>query len=409
MVRKFSPQARLFLAAQFFFSIGGAAMWVLRNLYYRHVGFPESLIGTTLSVAASGAALVVLVLTPMLDRIRIKTLFLGGVALLSGGLVGVALFPDPLPAIGFCLLTGAGFAVFQICSAPIFTRYSTPEERPYLFGVGTALFPLAGIAATLGMKAASAFWGESAHSYQAMILIAALVVAFSLVFIVPMREERVPKRRRDEPPPVPLDRRTAYKFCGAEFVVALGAGLTIPFLNLYFKGRFQLDLGTIALVFGAAHLVQVFAFLLSPVVSSRFGHIRSIVTIQLMSIPFFFAMAFTSLLPLAVMCFLMRQACMNMSQPIVSNFMMDVVRPEQRVRVNAMKALSWSVAWIVATSFGGFVIENVPRFVDGYTTVMLVTIVLYVTASTMYWFFFRRQKPPEEAAAPGRLPPIPRG
>jgi predicted MFS family arabinose efflux permease len=82
---------------------------------------------------------------------------------------------------------------------------------------------------------------------------------------------------------------------------------------------------------------------------------------------------------------------MNMVHPVSANFMMDLMQPGQRARMNALKQTANKLAWVAATFAGGYLIQETRVVVDGFTTVMLVTIGLYVAGSAMYWRFFRRE------------------
>jgi MFS family permease len=405
-IRKFSPQARLILITQFLFAVGHNTTWVLRNLYYREVGFEVPYIGKTLSAVSLGSVVVILLLGRHLDRLKLKTLFYVGVTLQAAALLGIALFPMDPHALFFCFLQGAAFAVYQVTMAPFYARHSGPHERPYLFGFGAALRPLAGIMTTVSMTLGTSVWGENRFSYEAMILIASGIVAvcfLPLLFVreKPPEEEEPPaetyeeEAEKEEKPK--FNWRIALKFCAPELVLGLGAGLTIPIFNLYFRERFDQDAGTIALFFGAAQAVQVVAFLLAPIIATRFGAVKSVVAIQLSSIPFFLVMAFTEVLPVAIVAFLIRQVCMNMVHPVTANFMMEVVRPDQRVRINAAKHMSRRGAWVGANWISGLTIAHAPFIVDGFTTVMLMTITLYLFGCGMFYGFFHRQKVEDEA------------
>ncbi len=387
-VRRFSTPARFFLAAQFLYGIGISTVWVLRNLYLRSVGFDELFIGRTLSAQACGMVAVLLLLTGFMDRSRAKGFLVAGVLLLSGGLSGVALVADahPYVVVGLCFMTGVGMALLEVSTAPFFTRHSTAAERPYLFGVGTALSPLAGLVATLGIKAGAMGWGEDRWGYRNLMLSGAAAAAMSVLALALIREAAVdaPSGRGDR-----LDWRQAVRFCVPEAVFGLGIGLTIPFINLYFHRRFSVPAGTIGLYYAGAQALVMVAFLAAPVVARRFGAVPTIVALELTSIPFFLVLALTTSLPAAVAAFLLRHACMNMIHPVSAHFAMTVAHPRQRARLNGLRQISNKGAWVVAAALGGWLIQRAPLLVDGFTTTMLATIVMYVAGSALYWWFFR--------------------
>lgn len=388
-IARFSPAARLFLIGQFLYGIGQSAVWVLRNLYLWEAGFRPDTIGSTLSASAFGMVAVVVLVPPFMDRMRLRGFQAAGAVLLSAGLAGVALVTHESAVLGLCFLSGVGLAMLEVASAPFLSRNSQAVERPYLFGVSMAVSPAAGLAATLGMKLGAYAWGENLASYRNMMFVAAACSAAAVAALLALREAapEPPKEEEEEK----FEWRTAAKFCAPEMLIGLGAGLTIPFINLYFKDRFGVPAGTIGLYYSGAQALMMGAFLAAPVIARSFGPVRTIVAFQLTSVPFFAVLALTTSLPVAVVAFLLRHACMNMVHPVSANFMMEVARSRQRARINGLKQTANKLAWVVATAAGGRLIQEARLIVDGFTTVMFVTIVLYLAGGLMYWGFFRKE------------------
>lgn len=384
----FSSAARLFLAAQFLYGIGQSAVWVLRNLYLREAGLEPDRIGATLSASAFGMVVVVVLVSQFMDRMRLRGFLVTGALLLAGGLAGVTWVSHEFALLGFCFVSGVGMAMLEVSSAPFLSRNSRAAERPYLFGVSMAVSPTAGLVATLGIQLGAWAWGENLGAYRWMMWAAAACAALSVAALAGMRETAPEPGKEDEEP---FEWRTAAKFCVPEMVIGLGAGLTIPFINLYFRERFGMQAGAIGLCYAAAQGLMMAAFLAAPMIARRFGPVRTIVAFQMTSVPFFFVLALTTSPAVAVGAFLLRHASMNMVHPVSANFMMDVARSRQRVRINGLKQTANKLAWVVATSAGGVLIHEVPLLVDGFTTVMFVTIFLYVAGGLLYWLFFRRE------------------
>jgi MFS family permease len=403
---RFTRPARLFLLAEAIYGVGQTAVWVLRNLYLKACGFEEDFIGLTLAVQSLGMGIVVVAAGPWMDRMRFRPFQVAGVVALAAGLVGVTLHRSHAGVLAACFVSGLGLALLDVGSAPFLVRHSSAEERPYLFGVATALSPASGLVATLGIKAGALAWGEHDASYGRMLLLAAGITAAALAALALVREVAPEPAPREGDP---FDWRSAFRFSLPELAFGLGAGLTIPFINLYFRNRFHIPAGDIGLYYSAAQALMMVAFLLAPVVAARLGSVRTIVIFQLSSIPFFLLLAFTTSPGIAVAAFLLRHACMNMIHPVGAHFAMEVIHPRQRARVNGLKQAANKLSWVVANFAGGRLVERgalFPAAVDGFTTTMLITIVLYVAGSAMYWRFFGREPAgrvptPEGEPAPG--------
>ncbi len=397
----FPAATRLFLAAQFLYGIGQSAVWVLRNLHLKAAGYDESFIGNTLAVQSLGMVAVVVTLPMVMDRRRLRPFLVAGAALLAGGLAAGTAVHDKSSILACCFGTGVGIALLEVATAPFFSRHSGAPERPFLFGFSTALSPTAGLLATLGIKVGSMAWGENPASYARMLVTAAACTVASMAFLGLLREG---------PPETSkggagrFEWGTASKFFLPELAFGLGAGLTIPFINLYFRDRFHRDAGAIGMYYSAAQALMMVAFLAAPFLARRFGAVRTIVCFQLTSIPFFLALALTASLEVAVGAFVLRHALMNMVHPVGANFSMEVVNPGQRARVNGLKQAANKIAWVISNSLGGVLIARTSILGrDGFATTMFITIGLYIVGSAMYWRFFAKE-PAGGVPAPGIEP-----
>lgn len=394
---RLTPPARLFLGAHFLFGVVHATIFILRNLFLERAGYSEDFIGSSMSAAAFGMVAVLALVPRFMDRMKLKGFLASGVLLLAAGLAGVALLPydRPLeryefPVMAFCFLSGVGAMTFEVGTAPFYTRHSSEEERPYLFGMGMALSPVAGLTAALAVGLAA---GGALDAHRAVMLggaSAALLCAAVLVFV-----REVPPEPETGEPEEPVDWPLAFKFALPELIIGLGAGLSIPILNLYFTRRFGFDAGTFGLLFAGTQVLMMLGFLLAPILARRLGAVRTIVLLQLFSIPFFVGLAFATSPVLAMVLYLLRHPCMNMVHPVAANFMMGVASPRQRVRLNAVKQLANKIAWVIATWSGGRIVTAAAGWggasflVDGFTAVMLVTVGFYVAGAAVYGAFFR--------------------
>jgi predicted MFS family arabinose efflux permease len=168
-------------------------------------------------------------------------------------------------------------------------------------------------------------------------------------------------------------------------LIGLGAGLIIPFLNLYFRDRFGLTPAGIGALFSVMQGFMVAGNLFGPAVSRRLGLVRGVVLTQLASVPFMVALALSTSFPVVVASFFLRGGLMNMNQPLTTHFAMEVVPEREHAITNSLLSLSWFVAWSLSADIGGSLIER-----RGYTEPLLLAALLYAFASVLYWLFFHR-------------------
>ncbi|MCE9582647.1 MAG: MFS transporter, partial [Planctomycetes bacterium] len=381
-VRSFSPNARLFLVATALWALGQALLGVTRNLYLKQSGYNEAEIGNFLSAVQLGAVFCTIPAAVLLDRWRMKPLLILAVLVTMAGNVGTALLAGRNAVAVASFVAGAGSAIFGVASSPFYARNSTPSERGHLFGVSIGGSAFAGTIGTLAVAPLEHWLGHGTDALRTMMLCGALGGLLAVAPMVLIAETAVATvRRHFRDFLLARDWRTTVKLCLPDALVGCGAGLTIPFINLYFQGRFGRSASEISYFFAASSAMNMVGFFLAPVIAQRFGRIATIAGSQLLSIPFFAALAFSPWLSVSVTAFLLRSLLMNMSQPVASAFVMDMAAADQQAVTNSMKQLSWNAAWTVSASAGGWMIHHVTLGRDGYTLPMLCTIGLYMVGS----------------------------
>src|SRR5439155_24668226 len=94
-------------------------------------------------------------------------------------------------------------------------------------------------------------------------------------------------------------------------LIGAGAGLVIPFMNLYFAERFHCSSAQIGTFFSVAQVCTAAAALLGPALARRFGKLRTAVIAQLLSLPFLLTLGIERRLPMAVGAFWARATLMQ--------------------------------------------------------------------------------------------------
>jgi predicted MFS family arabinose efflux permease len=389
--RGFRPDTRRFLAGMFLMGLGRGAMDVHLNLYLRSRGLDEAAIGRILSAGSAGVVVVSLPAALLADRVRPGRLFLlttVGFVLCLLLLVLVPPLPAPLMALSF--LVGALFTVHWVAEGPFFLQSEGPEHRTELFGIAHALETVATILTAWGTGAAAealaARLGSESAGLRSALACAAATSLLALLPYARIRAGPAPGPRKGwRDYLVPRQAGLVFRLTLPAFLVGCGAGLTIPFLNLYFRDRFQVGPGAIGGLFSVAQLLMVGGFLAGPVLARRFGHVRAVVATELLSLPFFLLLAATDRLEVAAAAFWMRAALMNMNHPVAAAFAMETVDPDQRAVLNSVRSFAWNLSWMVTAAAGGWII----RETGGYAASMFATMGFYLAAAGLFWWWFR--------------------
>lgn len=366
--------------------MGFSGFMLLFNLYLKEMGFLESRTGNIITATTLGTLIMALPASVLIRKVPIKRILLiiTPIATFSY-LVQVSTSTYHLIITGG-FMAGLAAAFSWVASAPFFMCNSTKKERPYLFSMQFALMLVAGIMGSLlagflpGIIERSGTVPYLAYRYTLYIF--ACLVLIALLPYSMIKEKPVGKVDKMEI----HSWRLILKLFLPGLVVGIGAGLSIPFLNLYFKNVFQTGTSYIGILYSGQQLLMITGLLIAPVIAERIGKIRTVVVSQLVSIPFLVVLGLTTNFILAIIAFLVRAALMNMAQPLFTNFAMEKVKHEEQAFTNALLVIAWTVGWGASASVGGFLIE---RF--SYTIPFLSTSVLYLISTVIIFAFFRKE------------------
>lgn len=174
--------------------------------------------------------------------------------------------------------------------------------------------------------------------------------------------------------------------------LAVGAGLSIQFMNLFFSHVHGMSPAVYSGYSTASSVLVLIAGLLVPEVRRRFGWRGAIIGVQLTAVVLLATMGFTELwlrfawaYPLAVMLFIVRQPLMSMAGPATSELTMAYVGPRNHELMNACNGAIWSGAWwLAAVIFQHLRAAGVP-----YWQIFSATSILYTIAIFAYYGLIR--------------------
>ncbi len=125
--------------------------------------------------------------------------------------------------------------------------------------------------------------------------------------------------------------------------------------------------------------------LLTPAITVKYGRINSIVFMELASLPFLLTLGLSNSLSLCVGSYLMRNALMNMNNPVFTNFIMDNTAKNERGRINSIVTLGDNFSRTVSTYISGRLMTN-----HGVGLPYFLTAGFYLAAALFAYFSFAR-------------------
>ncbi|HEU4919797.1 MAG TPA: MFS transporter [Candidatus Limnocylindrales bacterium] len=415
-IGQFHRDARLFLVTTL---VGGAALslyWIDFNLYLASLGFSTATIGLVATVASTAGAITAFPASAASDRFGRRAVIAGGAVVGIASLIGLI----ASESIGFILVFAALWAIgqqaFQVVQAPFLTEHSDPSHRNELFAIQFAIMNVTNIVAAalggIGATAVAAALGldpAGPGTYRVILVLMTLLLLAALATVGLLSDDRPravfarrlrsvgepaafpadPRRPRARFGIVVRDRARFVRLVLPGFLIAMGAGQVIPFLNIFIQRKFGLDLASLNAVFALTSLGTIAAILAQPRLARRFGQITSVVIVQAASLPFLVVLGFSPVLWTVIVAMAVRNSLMNAGNPIFSAFAMEQVSPTERATLSAAMSVLWQVGWVVGGTWYA-VLQATLGFEGGYTVNFVTIITLYSIATSLYWIWFRR-------------------
>lgn len=377
-----SRNAQRFLLASFFSSLGTGAFTVLFGITVIQAGHSEQFLGSILAIGLLGTGIVSLPAGFMADLWGRKKVLLLALASTGLGLVGQAISPiGPMTAV-FSFLFGIGQGMFATVTLPILAENSPAGEQAHLFSLN---FSLTMSAQVIGSLIAGKFpgWITSHWSLVSFSLLPfiAFVLAFSLADPKGVGNGKVMHPK--ELVHALQHSKIAKRVFIYNFLIGLGAGLVIPFFNIFLSQKLHASLTMIGTVMSVSQIGMALAGLLAPYLMLSMGRVRSVVFFQLVSIPLLIMIAIPQSVEIVILSYILRNILMNMNNPISGSFTMEITPIPLRATVSSLMGVAQNLSRAISVSIGGWLMGKM-----GYSIPYFITAFLYLAASVFYWYAF---------------------
>jgi MFS family permease len=359
-------------------------------------GISEYWLGATIAIMAISLVVASIPLGIASDRYgRRKMLIFGNIAA-SLSLIGFALTTS-IPLILFSgVVEGLGEAAFAVSVTALLTDKAGDHKRTVAFSLAAFLGWISGAVGGFAISSALALErvGLSVgQSHVAIYLIVGLLSLSITPLITRVKDTRtytpVKGERRGFLPR--KSGRVLGKFLFYSILIALGAGLFVPLMTLWFSHRYGVPDTISGPVLGVSGFLTAVAVFLSPRLARKLGLVRAIVVTQGLATLF---MAFVPNAPTfetSATIYTVRVFMMNLSNPLAQSLIMGLVSPDERGMASGVTASLWrlpnALSSFVGAAWIGMGLLALPFY---------VATVLYVAAITVLWFLFKSARLPEE-------------
>ncbi|MBA2276750.1 MAG: MFS transporter [Chloroflexia bacterium] len=409
----FSRDIKLFLFYSLLANIGFGVYQLIFNLYLYELDFREDAIGLFSAIQTLAMAGTAISLGMLLRRFGTWRCIAGGVAIYGVACLGLALSSAGWLIAPLSALAGVGMAFIFTTTMPFLIEWARYDQRAEASAVAFSVIALAatlgaligGVAPTL-LAALPGVESGSAGAFRAVLLVGTVVTFCGLAPLLRMGDVRrgkpVAAHDAADVTESPADRRQSRRdlvvFVAVGGLMALGAGMVVPFYNVYLftLGASARDVG---FVYALGGLAAAVCGLWAPALSRRLGSLQAVLVVRSAGVPIYLLLILVPSYGIAVFAHLVRQTSIAMAWPIDSTFIAEVLPARHRAAIFGWRSGAWNLGWSVASLAGGWLIV-----VGGYNWPFLGFTVFSLAAAAVYYLYFGRHPKVRAGDVPSALP-----
>jgi MFS family permease len=394
-IRAFKPNARMYLLNVI---ITGAVMGVFRllfNFFVLSLGYNEALLGNLITTSSFVALLAALPMGYLADIVGRKGSLIASGVMLSFSILAMSIWPSAEMFYAMNIVSGIAQSLAGVTMSPFLMENSDEQERTYLFSFGQGLqMTMASVGNWVGgylptwMGSIRNVTATSSMAYGDSIFIIGVGAALAVIPLVFLASPKLERNQRAIFAPFQYAAKNPLlltKLILPMLLTSLGAGLIMPFMNVFFRVVHHQPDTVIGTLFAWGSLAMGIGLLIAPPLAERSGKIQLVVITQALSIPFLILLGFSPIFWVGAATYYIRLALMNMSSPVYQTFIMEHVEPSARATVASLTSMAWNFGWAFSPTISGWL-----QVRYGFGPPFIGTIILYTISVVMYWAFFWR-------------------
>ena len=257
------------------------------------------------------------------------------------------------------LLNGVGGGLFWVSRTAYAAKISSSSRLHYSLSFLAAANVLGGaVGSFLGwapVTVARLAGIGLAPLYSWSIRVAGLLVLASAVMASGLRFEGGVERVR---PSFRGLGRTFYALASIEVVIGFGAAMAIHNIDYYFAAKYGVTSGELGSVLGLEQLAMGLLMLKMPSLADRTGGpVKLYLALAYPSIPLLVAITFTDSYLLASALYIARTIMMNVANPLLQAFTLNLVPRERQGMASSLLSLSWTLPGGFGRAVGGYLLD----------------------------------------------------
>ena len=379
---------------------------LILNIYLRSEGFSDPEIASFNSLRFIGALAFSLPLGIYIKSRRLKPFFILSAILVP--IISIVLIESirlniiPLIQLSF-LSWGIAMMFLRVCSLPFIIRNTTSQNSSQALSLNAATWSLATIISGVIISGLNSI--QLIHLFNIDIIFNERTILWLITLIsissIPLslkiedqnNLESIDSNKNALSINKSYDWDLIFKAISPLILISIGAGLTIPFVNLFFNSVFNFSFSDFSLLGSVTAILVFFSSLMVPTLKQKYGYWMTIVFVQGLSIGCLITMAMTELfsgshyaLYFAIGAFILRQPLMHMAHPSSNELMMNYVGKRNQELISALSSSLWSASWFISAK----IFEWLRILQFRYYEIFLMTAFLYIIGVILYGILIKQ-------------------
>lgn len=393
--KKLESQILNVIIAEFFIQMVNVTFMNLLPIYMIREGYSDEQIALFIMFRFLGVFILALPLGNLIKGKRLSLFFyLSSVCVPLFGLLIIFAFSLKITWLIYValLLWGASFTFMQIPVSPFILRNASKENQTAGIALSYSTWSFGGIVSGILIFILDAI--NPTLFNEKNILILFCVLGFSgIYFLIKTKfNENLVETFKEQNQPLKQSKNIDWFIIGKALIptliIATGAGLTIPFISLFFEKVHHLDKGGFSIISAIASVLVAWAAMMVPRIKQEIGYKIAIPTTQSLAVISLVALATTQLynqysiaLYIAILCYLLRQPLMNMAGPMTTELVLKYVGRSNQEITSALTSAIWSGSWVLS----GYLVSLMLAQQLPFVSIFLITAGLYAFGVFMYY------------------------
>lgn len=382
---------------------------LILNIYLRKMGFVDEQIGNFTSYRFLGVLFFAFPFGIFIKGKALKPFFITSSLLIPLAaflmIESVRLNNPLLIKISF-LSWGLGLMLLQVCTLPYIMRTTPKSVLSEAITLNFSMWSLAIIVTGISIGLLTQLQNFTLFNIsfpwdEYHIILLFILISLSAIILISRMQESKPRSASSEFRSnfatllLDYDWFIIIKALVPTLLIAVGAGLTIPFINLFFYSVFNMDSAQFGILGSVASAMSFIALLLAPTLKRKYGYNIAIILTQSIAIGLLVVLVLTELFSaaegvifIAIGSYILRQPLMHISSPIVSELTMKYVGEKNQELISAINSSIWSASWFISAKIFQYLRElDYP-----YYKIFIITAIMYSIGVFLFYYIIKEYK-----------------